>query len=113
MPWVLQWVWPVPLFTAVLFAPESPWWLVKQGRDAEAAKSLKMLSHKDYCTDERNEAQIALMHHTYALEDQEFVHTSWKEMFRGTNLRRTEIVCVVWACHYWCGQPLSSFATQL
>jgi SP family general alpha glucoside:H+ symporter-like MFS transporter len=28
----IQWIWPVPLFIGVIFAPESPWWLIRQNR---------------------------------------------------------------------------------
>ena len=30
IPFAVQWVWPIPLLLVVIFAPESPWWLVRQ-----------------------------------------------------------------------------------
>jgi hypothetical protein len=44
MPFVLQEVWPVPLFIAAYFAPESPWNAVRRGQMEEARKSLMRLS---------------------------------------------------------------------
>jgi SP family general alpha glucoside:H+ symporter-like MFS transporter len=44
MPFVLQEVWPVPLFIAAYFAPESPWNAVRRGQIEEARQSLMRLS---------------------------------------------------------------------
>ena len=33
-------IWPPLLFVIALFAPESPWWLVRKGRDEEARKAV-------------------------------------------------------------------------
>ena len=41
IPFAVQWIWPVPLLCIVFFAPESPWWLVRQGRFEEADVSVK------------------------------------------------------------------------
>jgi SP family general alpha glucoside:H+ symporter-like MFS transporter len=40
----VQWVWPVPLFIIATLAPESPWFLVRQGRLAEAERSVSRLA---------------------------------------------------------------------
>jgi len=44
MPFVLQEIWPVPLFIAAYFAPESPWNAVRRGQMEEARHSLMRLS---------------------------------------------------------------------
>jgi MFS transporter, SP family, general alpha glucoside:H+ symporter len=31
-PFAIQWLWPVVILSGILFAPESPWWLVRKGR---------------------------------------------------------------------------------
>ncbi|KAH7154286.1 general substrate transporter [Fusarium sp. MPI-SDFR-AT-0072] len=31
IPFAIQWIWPVPLLIAISFAPESPWWCVRNG----------------------------------------------------------------------------------
>ena len=47
LPFALQWLWPVPLAIGIFFVPESPWWLVRKNKMAEAKKSLnKILSGK-------------------------------------------------------------------
>lgn len=38
IPYALQWLWPVPLMIGISFAPESPWWLVRKGREDDAKK---------------------------------------------------------------------------
>jgi SP family general alpha glucoside:H+ symporter-like MFS transporter len=46
IPYAIQWVWPVPIIIGVLFAPESPWWLVRKGRVEDAKKALLGLTSK-------------------------------------------------------------------
>ncbi|GAA6059580.1 hypothetical protein JCM10212_000636 [Sporobolomyces blumeae] len=36
IPFALQWVWPVPILIGVIFAPESPWWYVRNGKTEDA-----------------------------------------------------------------------------
>jgi SP family general alpha glucoside:H+ symporter-like MFS transporter len=81
------------LFTIILFAPESPWWLVRQGRFADAEESCRRLSSKDYYTPESGKRQVAYMIHTTAMERDESEGARFVDCFRGKiNLRRTEIV---------------------
>ena len=110
LPFVLQWVWPVPLFLCAYFAPESPWWLVRKGRLEEAKDNLRRLSTEQTSIDEKLEQNVAMMVHTSALEAAETRGASWLDCFRGVNLRRTEIVCVVWAFQWLCGNPLMSYS---
>ena len=44
IPFAVQWVWPVPLFCILWFAPESPWWLVRKGRLEEAERVVERLA---------------------------------------------------------------------
>ena len=37
---------PIPIFIAVLFAPESPWFLLRAGRPEEARESLRRLGNQ-------------------------------------------------------------------
>lgn len=47
IPFALQWIWPVPILIGTFLAPESPWYLVKKGRNQEAERSLRRLSRKE------------------------------------------------------------------
>jgi SP family general alpha glucoside:H+ symporter-like MFS transporter len=90
----IQWIWPVPIIIGVLFAPESPWWLVRKGRIAEAEKSVARLTSDP--TFNCHES-VAMMVHTNELEKEMTAGTSYLDCFKGVDLRRTEVVCLVWA----------------
>lgn len=78
---------------ASLFAPESPWWLVRKGRKEDAEKSLRQIaSKKANFTSERAQEKINEMTLTVELERQAEAGARWIDCFKGTNLRRTEIV---------------------
>jgi MFS transporter, SP family, general alpha glucoside:H+ symporter len=109
IPFAIQWIWPVPLFIGMLFAPESPWWLVRKGRIEEAKKNLKRLTSK---SDMLNiEQTLAMMIHTTEVEKamaKKEKETSYLDCFRGVDLRRTEIVCMVWATQVLSGAYLNT-----
>ena len=44
LPYGLQWIWPIPLIIGISLAPESPWWLVRQGRTDDAKAQLLRLT---------------------------------------------------------------------
>ncbi|KAK8066239.1 hypothetical protein PG997_012986, partial [Apiospora hydei] len=111
LPYALQWFWVVPLFFAALAAPESPWYLVRRGRIADAEKSLRRLARKGLYTEQSMKETLALMMHTNEMEKIESAQASFKDCFRGTNLRRTGIVCMAWVIQILNGQSIASFAT--
>ena len=92
IPFMLQWVWPVPLFIAGYFCPESPWNAVRRGQIDVARTSLARLRGESEDKEEQVEAALAYIRHTTALEEAESEGASFLECFQGTNLRRTEIV---------------------
>lgn len=92
LPYTLQWAWVIPLFTVGVFAPESPWYLVRVGKIDAAKRSIQRTCRKGTYQDHELDAQIALMQHTYELEAQEKSTQSVFNCFKGTNLRRVEIV---------------------
>jgi SP family general alpha glucoside:H+ symporter-like MFS transporter len=47
VPYMTHWVFPPIFFTAMWFAPESPWWLVRHGRLDEAKRSVERLNGKE------------------------------------------------------------------
>ena len=92
LPFVIQWVWPVPLIVAAYIAPESPWNSVRRHREDEARASLKRLRQHTPGRDREVDAALALIVHTMRLEAAETEGSTIWDCFRGTNLRRTEIV---------------------
>lgn len=92
--YALQWVWPVPLFCIILFAPESPWWLVRNEKIVEAEKALQKLDNK---THEEHKKAIAQIIHTLQIEAQIESGSSYWDCFKGVDRRRTEIVCLTFA----------------
>lgn len=111
IPFALQWLWPVPLIVGVMFAPESPWWLVRKERREEAKKVLLRLTSKDRNPDFNVDDTVAMMAHTNALEKAHSAGTSYSDCFKKTDLRRTEIVCFVWAIQALCGSALMGYST--
>lgn len=62
-PFALQWAWPVPIAIGVYLSPESPWWLVRQGRHEDAKKALRRFTGTAE-TDEDIDRTVAMMHQT-------------------------------------------------
>lgn len=98
IPYALQWMWPVPLIIGIFLAPESPWWLVRKGKTDAAKISLLRLTSLNRETDFDADETIAMMVHTTALEEKITAGATYLDCFKGADLRRTEIVCMV--CKY-------------
>ena len=111
IPFALQWMWPVPLFIGIAFAPESPWWLVRKGRIADAKKSLLRLTSLDRDTSFDADETVSMMVHTTSLEEKITSGASYLDCFKGVNLRRTEIVCMTWAMQNLSGNSFSNYST--
>jgi SP family general alpha glucoside:H+ symporter-like MFS transporter len=114
LPFTLQWIWPAILITGVFWAPESPWWLVRKGRIEEAKRTLVRTASKGYWDSEnRNiDAYIAVIQHTDELERAEAASGSFREMWKGTNRRRTEVEMGCWAIQVWSGTAMTAYAVQ-
>ncbi|RSH92507.1 hypothetical protein EHS25_008923 [Saitozyma podzolica] len=110
LPYCLYWIFPVPLLIAAIFAPESPWWLARKGRYDEAKAVLRQISRSDLYEEGEIDGFIEYMRHTDALDRAEHARGSWLDMFRGTNLRRTEIQMGVWMTQNWNGSQIYSLA---
>ncbi|KAK5467583.1 hypothetical protein LTS15_000556 [Exophiala xenobiotica] len=111
IPYALQWMWPVPLLIGIFLAPESPWWLVRKGRLEDAKKALLRLTSLNRETNFDADETIDMMVHTTALEEKITKGASYLDCFRGTDLRRTEIVCMVWAIQNLSGNSFSGYST--
>jgi MFS transporter, SP family, general alpha glucoside:H+ symporter len=110
VPYALQWLWVIPLFSVAFFAPESPWYLVRRGRIDDAEKSLRRLSSKNFYTEQTMAQTLALMKHTNEMEKVHAADSSYADCFRGSNIRRTGIVCMTWIIQILNGQSLCSYA---
>lgn len=117
LPLGLQWVFPLPILIAVCFAPESPWWLVRQQRIQDAKHNLRRVRtrRKDVETEamfERKlDAAIEEMMATNKREQEVQSGTRYIDCFRGVDLRRTEIACVCWVIQTLCGSTFMGFST--
>lgn len=110
IPFALQWMWPVPIIVGTLFAPESPWWLIRKGRIEDAKKALLRLTSKNDPNFNADDT-IDMMIHTNALEKEISAGTSYFDCFKGVDLRRTEVVVVVWAIQNLCGSAFMGYST--
>ncbi|KAK7449921.1 hypothetical protein CaCOL14_010142 [Colletotrichum acutatum] len=111
IPFALQWMWPVPLIIGIFFAPESPWWLIRKERLDDARKSLIRLTSRNQQQNFNADETISMMVHTNELEKAAQSGTSYIDCFKGTDLRRTEIVCVTWAIQTLCGSTFMGYST--
>ncbi|KAJ5797946.1 uncharacterized protein N7503_007242 [Penicillium pulvis] len=102
IPYAIQWIWPVPIIIGVLFAPESPWWLVRHDKVEEAKRSLTKLARSGNSGYDADDA-VALMIITNTHEKLTREGVSYWDCLKGVDRRRTEIVCCVWMCQVFCG----------
>lgn len=111
IPFALQWMWPIPIAIGVALAPESPWWLVRRERKDDAKKALRRLTSRAQEAKVDVDDTIAMMEHTNELEKAVSAGTTYWDCFKNTDLRRTEIVCVVWAIQTLCGATFMGYST--
>ncbi|KAM3064726.1 hypothetical protein ACMFMF_011789 [Clarireedia jacksonii] len=107
LPFAFQWIWPVPLFAVLFFAPESPWHLVRVGNLEGAEKSVRRLG----TAPEKAKQTVAMMVHTNELEKNIDAGTSYWDCFKGIDRRRTEIVCMTFAAQPFCGSAMGGTPT--
>lgn len=87
LPFAVQWIWPAVILPILMFAPESPWWLQRQGRLEEAEHSLRRLASKNIDV----KPALAMIVETDRLERQIETGSTHLDCFKKINRRRTEI----------------------
>ncbi|RSM09891.1 hypothetical protein CEP52_003886 [Fusarium oligoseptatum] len=108
-----EWAWRLPLFVQVippgillilslLILPESPSWLMIHGKEEQALRALKIFKGKGVDAEASLEAiKRAVEMEKAASETQK--ESSWRDCFKGPNLRRTIIVIMVFCGQQWVG----------
>ncbi|KAG0647435.1 Maltose transport MAL61 [Hyphodiscus hymeniophilus] len=106
IPIALQWLFPTPLAILIFCAPESPWWLVRKGRLDEAAHSVVRLGRKSRLNPSET---VAMMRRVVELEAST-KEPNHLELFKGTDLYRTCIVCGVYLAQNLTGNLIANQA---
>ena len=106
-PFALQWIWPLVILIGLPFAPESPYWLARKGRMAEAEHALKRL-----CSPKVDvKPVLALIIETDRLEHEMEAGSTYGDCFKKINRRRTEIAVGVYSIQVISGIYLVGYAT--
>ncbi|WRT68924.1 uncharacterized protein IL334_005906 [Kwoniella shivajii] len=106
-----QWIFYPPLIISINFAPESPWWLVRRGRIEQAKRSLtRLTSAKSDPTFDVDET-VEMIRHTTKLENDITSGASYLDCLKGVDLRRIEIVRMLWATQNLAGNTFSIYST--
>lgn len=111
IPFALQWMWPIPLIIGISFAPESPWWLIRQNRIDEARATLVRLTSPDSTSDYDIDKAVTLMSVTVARERKVGTGTRYADLFRGVDRRRTIVACACWMIQILSGTGLRVYST--
>ena len=106
-PFAAQWFWPVVILIGLPFAPESPWWLVRKGREDDAEKALARLASSKVDV----KAALAVIIETDKLEQELEAGSTYMDCFKKVNLWRTEIAVGVYSIQVISGIYLVGYAT--
>lgn len=92
----------------IFIAPESPWWLIRRGRKDEALRSIERLGSK---SGQNSANTLAMMERTVEIEKQMGGSPSLLDLFKGVDLRRTTITCLMYASQNFAGNLIANQAT--
>ncbi|OAL05599.1 general substrate transporter [Phaeosphaeriaceae sp. SRC1lsM3a] len=112
IPFALQWIWPLPIIAATLMAPESPWWLVRQGRVDEAKAAIRKITTPTDGIEFDLDAHVEMMVVTDQYEKQVGTGSNYWHLFKGSDLHRTEVSAMAFITQALCGVPFMGFGTQ-
>ncbi|KAI4948224.1 hypothetical protein J4E91_006218 [Alternaria rosae] len=112
VPFALQWIWPIPIIAATFLAPESPWWLVRQGRIDEAKQAIRQITTPTEGIEFDLDAHVEMMVVTDQYEKQVGSGTNYWHLFQGSDLHRTEVSAMAFITQALCGVPFMGFGTQ-
>ena len=112
VPFALQWLWPPFIILGTIFAPESPWWLVRQGRHADAKEAILKLVSPQPDIKFDADAQVSMIHETNELEKATSAGTNYWHCFMRADLRRTEIASITYVAQAMCGSVLMGYSVQ-
>ncbi|KAH7109359.1 general substrate transporter [Dactylonectria macrodidyma] len=111
IPFALQWLWPPFIMIGTLFAPESPWWLVRKDRLDDARRAiLKLVSQCDIPFNA--DAQVAMLKATNDMEIEHSAGTNYWHCLMRSDLRRTEIASISYTAQAMCGSVLMGYSVQ-
>jgi SP family general alpha glucoside:H+ symporter-like MFS transporter len=110
IPFALQWVICLPILVAVMFAPESPWWLIRHRRQRDAERSLTRLTRKGKVNIDQTMAMIERTNEIEKYLKEGDGGISYLNAFKGVDRRRTEIASMVWITQQVCGTSLMGWA---
>lgn len=88
--------------------PESPYWLMRKGRKAEALKSIERLGAKSKVNAENS---VAMIERTVQIEALKGGDAKITDLFKGVDLRRTIITCLIYASQNFAGNLIANQAT--
>ena len=106
-PFAAQWFWPLVILIGWPFAHESPWYLVRKNRLADAENSLRRLASPTVDV----KKTLAMIIETDRLEQELENGTTYYDCFRKINLRRTEIATGVYCIQVVSGIYLVGYTT--
>lgn len=114
VPFALQWMWPIPIAVAVFFAPESPWWLMKVGRNADAKRSvMRLLSENEHLPNKElmAAAMVDKMQMTIKEELALTQGVTYWDCLKKKNIRRTRLTCMTWLVQNITGAAFMGYST--